>query len=163
MIVSNLKNSSRIESLHPLFRTLFEYVKSHDLLHADLGRIDIAGDDLYINNVAADGVSADKQPLEVHRAYIDVHILLEGVERIGWKPLEDVTEEIKSYSEEGDCALYSDRATTYIDLRPGEYVQSITYEHIPEKESNIVLKIMTYEPKTYYSAGSINLNTKVKG
>ena len=46
MIVSNLKNSSRIESLHPLFRTLFEYVKSHDLLHADLGRIDIAGDDL---------------------------------------------------------------------------------------------------------------------
>ena len=122
MIVSNLKNSSRIESLHPLFRTLFEYVKSHDLLHADLGRIDIAGDDLYINNVAADGVSADKQPLEVHRAYIDVHILLEGAERIGWKPLEDVTEEIKSYSEEGDCALYSDRATTYIDLRPGEYV-----------------------------------------
>ena len=48
-------------------------------------------------------------------------------------------------------------------VRPGEYVQSITYEHIPKKESNIVLKIMTYEPETYYSAGSINLNTKVKG
>lgn len=27
MIVSNLQNSQRIESLHPLFKTLFEYRK----------------------------------------------------------------------------------------------------------------------------------------
>ena len=32
MIVSNLQNSSRIEPLHPLFKQLFDYVKSHDLL-----------------------------------------------------------------------------------------------------------------------------------
>ena len=51
MIVSNLQNSSRIESLHPLFKTLFDYVKSHDLLHAELGRIEICGDNLFINNV----------------------------------------------------------------------------------------------------------------
>ena len=38
MIVSNLQNSSRIEVLHPLFKTLFDYVKSHDLLHAELTR-----------------------------------------------------------------------------------------------------------------------------
>ena len=51
MIVSNLQNSSRIEVLHPLFKTLFDYVKSHDLLHAELGRIDIDGDNLFIMNV----------------------------------------------------------------------------------------------------------------
>ena len=51
MIVSNLQNSSRIEVLHPLFKTLFDYVKSHDLLHAELGRIDIDGDNLFILNV----------------------------------------------------------------------------------------------------------------
>lgn len=129
MIVSNLQNSSRIEPLHPLFKTLFEYVKSHDLLHAELGRIEIDGDSLFVNNVSADGVEADKQPLEVHRAYIDVHILLEGTERIGWKPLEDVTQETKPYSAEGDCALYADRATTYVDLRPGEFM--IVYPEDP--------------------------------
>ena len=47
MIVSNLQNSSRVEVLHPLFKTLFDYVKSHDLLHAELGRIDIDGDNLF--------------------------------------------------------------------------------------------------------------------
>ena len=83
MIASDLKHSERIESLHPLFKTLFDYVKSHDLLHAEPGRIEINGNDLFINHVYTEGVPAEKQPLEAHRAYIDVHILLEGRERIG--------------------------------------------------------------------------------
>lgn len=37
MIVSNLQNSQRIEGLHPLFKSLFDYVKTHDLLHAIWG------------------------------------------------------------------------------------------------------------------------------
>lgn len=32
MIVSDIRESARIESLHPLFKTVFDYVKSHDLL-----------------------------------------------------------------------------------------------------------------------------------
>ena len=51
MIVSNLQNSQRVEGLHPLFKTLFDYVKTHDLFHAELGRIEIDGDNLFINNV----------------------------------------------------------------------------------------------------------------
>ena len=90
MIVSNLQNSERIESLHPLFKMLFDYVKTHDLLHMECGRIELAGDDLFINNVNPICVSASDQVLEVHRDYIDVHILLEGKERIGWKAFEDV-------------------------------------------------------------------------
>lgn len=122
MIVFDLQNSSRIESLHPLFKTLFEYVKSHDLLNSAPGRIDIDGDNLFINNVEADGVDADKQPLEVHRTYIDVHILLGGAERIGWKPLENVTDEVKPYSAADDCALYADSPSAYVDLHPGEFM-----------------------------------------
>lgn len=51
MIVSRLESSSRIESLHPLFKQLFDYVKTHDLLNAPLGRIELDGDNLFINNV----------------------------------------------------------------------------------------------------------------
>lgn len=80
MIVSRLENSSRIESLHPLFKQLFDYVKTHDLLNAPLGRIELDGDNLFINNVNPECVPADKQVLEMHRDYIDVHILLTGQE-----------------------------------------------------------------------------------
>lgn len=121
MIVSNLQNSSRIESLHPLFKTLFDYVKSHDLLHTELGRIEISGNDLFINNVNPESVPSDKQVLELHHDYIDIHIVLEGCETIGWKAVEDLKEEIKPYSKEEDCALYTDKATTYINLLPGQF------------------------------------------
>lgn len=122
MIVSNLQNSERIESLHPLFKQLFDYVKTHDLLHTECGRIELAGDDLFINNVNPTCVSASDQVLEVHRDYIDVHILLEGKERIGWKAIEDVTDLKQAYQKEGDCALYSDTPTSFADLLPGQFL-----------------------------------------
>lgn len=122
MIVSDLQNSGRIEGLHPLFKTLFDYVKTHDLLHAPLGRIEIDGDRLFINNVEPECVAAEKQVLEVHRRYIDVHILLEGAETIGWKTLADVRKEVKAYSEEEDCALYADVPAASVSLLPGQFV-----------------------------------------
>lgn len=115
--------------LHPLFKTLFDYVKSHDLLHAELGRIDIDGDNLFIMNINPECVEQDKQVLEVHRTYIDVHILLQGIERIGWKAFEDVNLEVKPYEKAGDCALFSDSATTWIDLYPGQFM--IVYPEDP--------------------------------
>lgn len=129
MIVSNLQNSSRIESLHPLFKTLFDYVKTHDLLHTEPGRIELDGDNLFINNVNPECVPAEKQVLEVHHIYIDVHILLEGNERIGWKAIEDVTQETKPYTADGDCALYADQPTTFVDLLPGQF--AIVYPEDP--------------------------------
>lgn len=122
MIISKLENSYRIESLHPLFKKLFGYIKQHDLLNQETGKIVLDGDNLFINNVAIDGISKDKQPLEIHRDYIDVHILLEGNETIGWKALEELKEEIKPYAKKEDCALYSDKPTTFVNIQPGEFV-----------------------------------------
>ena len=129
MIISNLQNSSRVESLHPLFKKLFDYVKTHDLLHTECGRIELDGDNLFINNSNPTCVTADQKVLEVHRDYIDVHILLEGQETVGWKALEDLTQETKAYEKEGDCALYADRPTTYVTLQPGQFL--IVYPEDP--------------------------------
>lgn len=48
-------------------------------------------------------------------------------------------------------------------IRPGEYVQSVVFETTPKNGDSIGLKLMAYEPETYYSAGSATLNTTVKG
>lgn len=47
-------------------------------------------------------------------------------------------------------------------IRPGEYVQSVKLDIIPKESAEISLKIMAYEPDTYYSAGSAILNTVLK-
>lgn len=122
MIVSTLKHSDRIESLHPLFKTVFDYVKSHDLLSAPCGRIELQGDDLFINNVNPECVAAADQVLEVHHQYIDIHILLEGEETIGWKPIEDCTNQTKPYDADADCELYAEPASAYTTLKPGQFM-----------------------------------------
>ena len=44
-------------------------------------------------------------------------------------------------------------------IRPGEYVQAVKLDTVPRSTANVSLKIMAYEPETYYSAGSARLKT----
>ena len=46
-------------------------------------------------------------------------------------------------------------------IKPGEYVQSVTLDAVPKTGKPIVLKIMAYQPDTYYSEGAVSLNTTV--
>jgi hypothetical protein len=47
-------------------------------------------------------------------------------------------------------------------IKPGEYVKTVNFDVIPKNNSNITMKIMTYEPDTYYSGGAVSLNTVAK-
>ena len=120
MILTTLNDSERYEALHPLFKALFHYVKTHDLLNEPTGRIEIDGDRLFINNSLAKAVAKEDQVLEMHRRYIDVHILLEGSETVGWKPLAEIKNITKDYDAEGDYMLSDDRPTAYVDMTPGD-------------------------------------------
>ena len=44
-------------------------------------------------------------------------------------------------------------------IKPGEYVQSVTFSDFPEAGNAITLRVMSYEPETYYSRGEVTLNT----
>ena len=45
-------------------------------------------------------------------------------------------------------------------IKPGEYVQTVTFIDPPAPGTEIVLRVMGYEPDTYYSAGEAKLNTR---
>lgn len=44
---------------------------------------------------------------------------------------------------------------------PGEYVQTVILQSVPSVGTQITLKVMAYEPKTYYSAGTVSLSTEI--
>ena len=46
-------------------------------------------------------------------------------------------------------------------IKSGEYLKEVCLDTVPEAGTPVVLKIMTYEPETYYSMGSISLNTVI--
>ena len=47
-------------------------------------------------------------------------------------------------------------------IRPGEYVVSVKLNSVPENGAAIGIKVMAYQPDTYFSEGSATLNTIVK-
>ena len=68
MVIAHLNDSERYASLHPLFKQLFDYVKSHDLSQVPAERITLDGERLFIN-VADPTLKApeDRCPFPPHR------------------------------------------------------------------------------------------------
>ena len=123
MILAHIEDSERYYSLHPLFKQLFDYVKTHDLSQVPAERITLDGERLFINVADASLKSPEEQVLEVHRRYIDVHFPLSSNEVMGWSPLQGLqTESVNPFNEEDDYAVYAETAQTYLTIRPGEFV-----------------------------------------
>jgi YhcH/YjgK/YiaL family protein len=120
MILSNLKNRVELEKLHPLMPRLFEFIEQNDILAMPLGIHEIEGRDLFINNCAPDLFTKENAPIEVHRDYIDVQVLLEGSETMGWKPLEEIQEWRGEYNQEKDVRFSDERCEHFVTLKPGE-------------------------------------------
>lgn len=120
MILSDLNHTERLEKEHPLFKQLFDYIRANDLFNAPLGRIELDGDRLFINNCETQGNPAEKLRLEAHRVYADVHVLLEGEETLGWSNTDDLREEDAPYNAEDDIVFFRERPQTFVTMRPGQ-------------------------------------------
>jgi len=122
MVIAHLNDSERYASLHPLFKQLFDYVKSHDLSQVPAERITLDGERLFINVADPTLKAPEDQVLEVHRRYIDVHFPLTGEEIMGWSPMSVLTtESINPFNEEDDYAIYAEQAQSYHTIYPGEF------------------------------------------
>ena len=47
-------------------------------------------------------------------------------------------------------------------IRPGQYLKSISLSKEYKQDANIKLKVIAYQPDTYYSMGNVDLNMKLK-
>ena len=121
MVIAKIEDCERYYALHPLLQPLFDYVRSHDLLNASAGRIELQGDDLFINVNDSTLISREQQKLEVHRRYIDVHFPLSCAEEFGWRHLSTLGKSDAPFDEENDFALYTAPAHKWFALCPGEF------------------------------------------
>lgn len=143
MITGTLENAERVFPLHKGFKTLFDFVLAHDFDNMPLGKIEIQGSDVYVVNVRTVGVAPQKQLLEMHQKYIDVHIALADGESIGLKAIEDLKHYTKEYTESDDCALSDDAPEYFVPLKKGEF--AIVYPedaHAPAVGDGEIVKLI---------------------
>jgi YhcH/YjgK/YiaL family protein len=121
MIYDTLANADRYASLHSLFPQAFEFLRSTDLASLAPGRYPIEGEQLFAIVEYAAGRSREEARLECHRKYIDIQLVLEGTDEMGWKPVRDCHELLADYSPEKDIQFFSDAPASWIVAPPGAF------------------------------------------
>jgi len=121
MILSTLSQSSRYAALHPLFTKVFDTMRDTDLYNMVPGRYALAGDDLILIVEHVQGKPRADAWLEAHRRYIDIQLVLEGDETMGWKPLADCLNPMGEHSMEKDIRFFRDAPASWIAVPPDHF------------------------------------------
>jgi len=121
MIFDSIVNAGRLATLHPLFPRAFEFIRTTDLHALSPGRNPIMGDELFVIAESLPGRGRSEARLECHRKYIDIQLVLEGVDEMGWKPLADCHEPVADYNAEKDIQFFRDEPASWIATPPGVF------------------------------------------
>lgn len=121
MIFSNLSQSDRYAALHPLFPRAFDYIRNINLLALTPGRYPIVGEDLFAIVEQVHGRTREAAKLECHRKYIDIQLVLEGTDEMGWKALADCHDPVSDFSINKDIQFFHDAPAAWIATPPGHF------------------------------------------
>jgi biofilm protein TabA len=122
MILDELKNASRYYGLHAGFREGFDFLRHADLRVLEGGKHEIRGDRVFalINRDPGRGHAGAR--LEAHRKYIDIQLLVDGREEIGWRPTHECLEVTDPYDATRDIMFFGDRPHAWIALPVGKFM-----------------------------------------
>ncbi len=108
MLIDNLKNASAYYNSSPNLAKALQWLNKHqnELPQMENGQYEIDGQDVYaIVNSYSTKPAADCG-WEAHKIYCDIHYSVSGSERIGYAPMNTMTE-IQAYNAEKDYSLYN--------------------------------------------------------
>jgi len=121
MILDTLQNANRYLALNPGFAAAFAFLARPDLRELPVGRYEVDGDRVYALVQRQPGRKPDAGKLEAHRNYIDVQVVLDGVDTMGWRPTPTCTSIAVPYNAEKDVMLFADQPTAWVAVGPGEF------------------------------------------
>lgn len=121
MIFDTLANADRYAALHALFPRAFEFLRNTDLNALAPGRHPIEGEHLFAIAEKGAGRSRSEAKLECHRKYIDIQLVLEGLDEMGWKALHNCHEPLSDFSAEKDIQFFRDTPASWIATPPGAF------------------------------------------
>lgn len=121
MIFDTLPQADRYAALHPLFPRAFAFLRETDLNALAPGRYPIEGESLFAIVEEANGRRRVDAQLECHRRYIDIQLVLRGVDEMGWKPVRDCHQPVADYSDKRDIQFFHDVPASWIATPAGAF------------------------------------------
>jgi YhcH/YjgK/YiaL family protein len=143
MILSNLAEADRFLGLHPLFARAFEYLRNADLLALAPGKHAVQGEELFAIVENCVGRTRAEAKLECHRRYIDIQLVLEGVDEMGWKPLAECKKPLGDFDTARDIRFYGDVPSSWIATPAGSFCLFFPDDaHAPLVSDGMIRKVV---------------------
>lgn len=131
MIFDTSDSFLKYKGIYPNLDKALDYLSRNNLKELKDGKNVILGDDIYINVVNGKLCEEKDGIFEVHEKYLDIHIDIEGSERILFCDY-DSEEITKVYSDEDDYALLKGNKTSDCILDSKHFAVCMTGEpHMP--------------------------------
>ena len=134
MILESVKSFERLRNFHLGFDRVHDYIKSNDLYSLPVGLFEIDGRRIYGEVCRFEGAEAGGASLEVHDAYIEIYIVLEGDITFGYRDRVMCDDADVVYDEIGDMARIPCDPAVYMVTTPGNMLICF-----PKDAHNIVM------------------------
>lgn len=149
MICDALVNGKKYKGIHKNLDEALIFLETFEG-KIEEGKTIINGDQVFINVMSYDGKHVEDGLYEAHKAYLDIHIVLEGKEILYNAPVHTL-EEVQTFDEANDFGLYKGEKEQVCYLKPGNFAICFTTDgHMPgikwhdestEKIKKMVVKV----------------------
>lgn len=120
MIADSLKNYKSYLSICPRLEQAFDFILNNDLATFADGRHDIDGDNIFAMVSTPQLKRPEDAPVETHRRYLDIQLVLSGKEAFGWIAAEELQSPTAPFDEAKDICFWNDTPTMQFELHEGQ-------------------------------------------
>ncbi len=143
MIYDIIENSERYATLHDGFAKAFAFLKRPDLRELPVDRYAIDGDRVFAMVAKDQGRDMDAAQLEVHKKYIDIQMVLEGIDGMGWRPKALCRQPAGLYDPDGDIGFYADYPAAWLPVGSGMFAVFFPEDaHLPLISAGLIHKVV---------------------
>lgn len=121
MIFSTLADSGRYLALHPLFAHAFTFLRNTDLLVLAPGKHTVLGEEVFAIVEICQARTRAEAKLESHRRYIDIQLVLAGVDEMGWRPVAECVNPKTDYHAAHDIQFFNDAPSSWVSTPAGVF------------------------------------------
>ena len=114
MILDSLKSFEKYQTLQEGFDKVYQFIRKNNLHDLAAGVYEIDGKKVYCTIWQGELKGLEAPRLEVHDSYIDIQVLLDGSETIGFKDRGKCLSDGTAYDEGKDITFYEDEPECYV-------------------------------------------------
>ena len=120
MIYAKNKDALDYRGIHPNLDLALEHITEEYLASVGETRVELKGSDVYATRFTYETIPAEESFFEAHLNYLDIHIMLEGSERVEIAP----PEKLKEFDrvEANDFYAYRGEGDYKLVLSPGDFL-----------------------------------------